>query len=141
LKDATSIVLLPQRAAAIVTGVLGFVGLLLAAVGVYGTTAYSLQRRTRELGIRLALGAQRSTVLGMIVREGVALGVIAIVLGLLLAGAATRLMKGFLFNVSPNDGATLVGMSVVFLLVILVASYLPARRAAISDPLAALRTD
>ena len=141
LKEVTSIVLLPQRAAAIVTGVLGFVGLLLATVGLYGTMAYSVQRRTRELGIRLALGAQRSSVLGMIVREGVALGAIAIVLGLLLAAASTRLMKGFLFNVSPIDGATLIGMSVVFLLVILVASYLPARRAAIADPLTALRTD
>jgi ABC-type antimicrobial peptide transport system permease subunit len=134
-------VLLPQRAAAIVTGVLGFVGLLLAAVGLYGTMAYAVQRRTRELGIRLALGAQRSTVVGMIVREGVALGAIASVLGLLLAAASTRLMKGFLFNVSPIDTVTLLGMSVVFLLVILVASYLPARRAAISDPLTALRTD
>ena len=77
----------------------------------------------------------------MVVREGVALGAIAIVLGLFLAAAGTRLIEGFLFNVSPIDGATMIGMSIVFLLVILVASFLPARRAAISDPLAALRTD
>ena len=73
MSEATSIVLLPQRAAAIVTGALGLIGLVLATMGLYGTMAYSVQRRTREIGIRVALGAQRATVLSMVVREGMLL--------------------------------------------------------------------
>jgi predicted permease len=141
LKEATSIVLLPQRVAAMVTGVLGSVGLLLATVGLYGIMAHSVQRRAREMGIRLALGAQRSNVLGLVVREGMGLAGFAVVIGLFLAATAARLIEGFLFNVSPLDGATFAGMSLLFLLVAFVASYLPARRAAISDPLSAIRAD
>jgi predicted permease len=141
MKEATSIVLLPQRVAALVTGVLGAVGLLLAAVGLYGMMTYSVQRRRREMGIRFALGAQRSTVLGMVAREGVTLAILAIVIGVLLAAAAAQAIRGFLFDVSPFDGATFAGMSLVFLAIALVASYLPARRAAVSDPIAALRAD
>jgi predicted permease len=141
LQQATAIVLLPQRVAAVVTGVLGAVGLLLATVGLYGILAYSASRRTREIGIRVALGARRSTVLGMMVREGMQLSGLGILLGLLLAAAVTRLMAGWLFNVSPLDGLTFAGMSLIFIAVALVASYLPARRAAASDPLAALRAE
>jgi predicted permease len=141
LKDATSIVLLPQRVAAVVTAVLGAVGLLLASVGLYGIMANSVQRRTREMGIRLALGAPRSKVLGMVVREGLSLAVLAIVMGLVLATAAAQVLQGFLFDVSPFDGPTFAGMSLLFLSVSFVAAYLPAHRAAISDPLAALRAE
>lgn len=138
---ATAIVLLPQRAAAIVTGALGGVGLLLAAVGLYGIMAFSAGRRTREIGIRVALGARRANVLGLMIRDGMRLAVVGIVIGLVLAAAATRLMAGWLFNVSPLDRTTFVGMAAIFLAVAFVASYLPARRAAASDPLAALRAD
>jgi predicted permease len=138
---ATSIVLLPQRVAAMVTGVLGAVGLLLATIGLYGIMAYSANRRTREIGIRVALGAQRSNVLRLMVIEGMRLAIIGIVIGLLLAGAVTPLMKSFLFTVNPLDVRTFAGMSLLFLAVALVASYLPARRAAASDPLAVLRAD
>jgi predicted permease len=141
LRQENSIVLLPQRVAAMVTGALGVVGLLLATVGLYGIIAYSVGRRTREIGVRVALGARRSDVLRMIVREGMLLAGIGVVIGLVLATAVTRLIAGFLFSVSPMDGVTFAAMSLLFVAVALVASYLPARRAAASDPVAALRSD
>jgi predicted permease len=141
LERETSIVLFPQRIAAIVTGVLGGVGLLLAAVGLYGIIAYSVGRRTREIGVRVALGAQRRDVLGMVIREGMRLAGTGVIAGIILAAGATRLIAGFLFDVSPVDGMTFAGMSVLFIAVALMASYLPARRAAATDPLTALRSD
>jgi len=141
LQQATSIVLLPQRAGAIVTAVLGAVGLLLAAAGLYGIMAFTAGRRAREIGIRLALGAARADVLRMMIGEGVRLGAIGIGLGLALAAATTRLMQGWLFGVSPLDVPTFAGMAAVFAAVALVASYLPARRAADADPMVALRSE
>jgi predicted permease len=141
LRDANSIVLLPQRVAAIVTGALGVVGLLLASVGLYGIIAYSVSRRTREIGIRLALGARSSGVVGMIVREGMRLAGIGVIVGLVLAAGGTRLISGFLFSVSPLDAMTFAGMSLLFVVVALVASYLPARRAAAADPMVILRAE
>jgi ABC-type antimicrobial peptide transport system permease subunit len=87
----------------------------------------------------VALGAQRADVLGMVLREGMRLAGTGVVVGVLLAAAATRLIAGFLFNVSPLDGLTFVGMSGLFVVVALVASYVPAKRAAETDPLTALR--
>jgi predicted permease len=130
LEQATAIVLLPQRAAAIVTGALGGVGLALAAVGLYGLMAFSAAWRTREIGIRVALGAARSQVLGMMIRDGMRLAAIGIAMGLLLSVAATRLIAGWLFDVSPLDSSTFAGMALLFAAVAFVASYLPARRAA-----------
>jgi predicted permease len=141
LREETSIVLFPQRIAAIVTGVLGAVGLLLAAVGLYGIIAYSVGRRTREIGLRVALGAQRWDVLRMIIREGMWLAGVGVAVGIALAAAATRLIAGFLFDVSPIDAVTFVGMSALFVAVAFLASYLPARRAASTDPLTALRSE
>ena len=141
LRHETSIVLFPQRIAATVTGVLGAVGLLLAAVGLYGLIAFTVNRRTREIGVRVALGAQRGDVLGMVVREGMQLAGTGVVVGVLLAAAATRLIAGFLFDVSPLDALTFAGMSALFVAVALLASYLPARRAAATDPLTALRAE
>jgi putative ABC transport system permease protein len=141
MTEATSIVLLPQRAAALVTGALGAVGLVLAAVGLYGLMAFSAGRRTREIGIRVALGAARSQVLGLMVRDGMRLAALGIVIGLALSIAATRLIARWLFNVNPLDAATFVAMSALFIAVALLASYLPARRAAGQDPLLALRED
>jgi predicted permease len=141
LRSATAIVLLPQRVAAIVTGMLGTVGLILASVGLYGVMAYAANRRTREIGIRVALGARRGDVLGMMMQEGVRLASLGIVLGLVLAAAVTPLTSQFLFNVSPLDAGAYAGMATIFLTVALAASYVPARRAAGSDPLTALRSD
>jgi putative ABC transport system permease protein len=98
-------------------------------------------RRTREIGVRVALGAQPRDVLGMVVREGMRLAGTGVVAGIVLAAGATRLIAGLLFSVSPVDGMTFAGMSVLFIAVALLASYLPARRAAATDPLTALRSD
>ena len=133
--------LLPQRVAAVVTGALGAIGLLMATVGLYGVISQSVSRRGREIGIRVALGAQYADVLGMVVREGMKLGTLGVVIGVLLATAATRLMASFLFAVSPLDAMTFAAASLLFLGVAFVASYLPARRAAISDPMVAIRAD
>jgi predicted permease len=141
LQRATGIVLLPQHTAAIVTGALGAFGLLLAAVGLYGIMAFSASRRTREIGIRMALGARRSTVLAMMIRDGLRLAAIGTSVGLVLSAAATRLIAGWLFDISPLDAAAFIGMSAVLIVVSLVATYLPARRAAASDPLKALRAE
>jgi len=141
LRQETSLALLPQRVAAMVTGVLGGVGLLLATVGLYGMIAWSVGRRTREIGVRVALGAARGDVLRMIVREGMHLTVVGVVVGLILAAGATRVLARFLFDVSPVDAVTFGGMSLLFVGVALVASYLPARRAAASDPMVALRSE
>jgi predicted permease len=139
LERETSIVLLPQRVAASVTGVLGALGLMLAAVGLYGVMAYSASRRSREIGIRVALGAHRSDVLRIMLRQGLRLAGMGVIIGLVLAGAATRIMAGLLFGVSPLDAITFAAMSAVFIGVALVATYVPARRAAAADPMVVLR--
>ncbi len=141
LRDAEAIVLLPQRIAAIVTGALGAVGLLMATVGLYGVIAYSVGRRTREIGLRVALGADRRAVLALVLREGMRLAAVGVAIGLLLAAGASRLLAGLLFDVSALDLPTFVVMSALFVGVSLLASYLPARRAAGADPMAALRVD
>jgi predicted permease len=141
LQEENAIVLIPQRVAAIVTGALGAVGLLLAAVGLYGIVAYSTSRRTREIGIRLALGARSAEVQRMIVREGMRLTIVGLAIGLLSAAAATRLLSRFLFGVSPLDAATFVLMSLTFGAVALLASYLPARSAAKANPMIVLREE
>ena len=139
LVDAMSLGLMPQRVAALVTGVLGVVGLLLATVGLYGIIAYSVSQRTKEIGVRLALGARGVDVLAMIVRQGMRLTAVGVAIGLVLAAAATRLIAGFLFGVSSLDAITFIGMATVFAAVALVATWLPARRAAGANPMTALR--
>jgi predicted permease len=139
LRRENTIVLIPQRVAAIVTAVLGAVGLLLATVGLYGVIAYSASRRSREIGIRLALGARPTEVLRMIVGEGMRLTVTGVAIGLVLAAGVTRLLVKFLFGISPLDGATFVAMSLLFVGIAALASYLPARRAAGLDPMVVLR--
>jgi predicted permease len=141
LEREASIVLLPQRVAATVTGLFGATGLLLASVGLYGVLAYSVSRRTREIGVRLALGATRRDVLVSVVGDGMRLAAAGIALGLLLAAVCTRFIASFLFSVSPLDAATLAATSAVLVAVALLACYFPARRAADCDPLIALKTE
>ena len=130
LGELTGIVVLPQRAGAIVTGTLGAAGLLLAAIGLYGLLAFNAGRRTREVGIRVALGATRSSVLQMFLADGLVLAATGIIVGLGLAALATRTLAPYLFSVSPFDPLTFVVMSAAFLVVAAVASFIPARRAA-----------
>jgi ABC-type antimicrobial peptide transport system permease subunit len=125
------------------TMLLGFalVGLALAVVGVYGVLAHISRNRTREMGIRVALGAQASQVRWLVVRHGLALAISGLALGLLVASFATRLMTKLLFNVAPNDPLTLIGVSLLLAATSILAALLPARRAARVDPAIALRAD
>ena len=115
------------------------VALLLAAIGVYGMLSYSVQQRSQEIGIRLALGAQNGDVLGMIVRQGMILAGLGVALGLAGALLFARLMTALLFGVKPNDPATFASVAVVLALTALAACWIPARRATRVDPLVALR--
>ena len=125
----------------ILLGIAGGVALILGLVGVYGVISYAVSQRSRELGMRMALGAQTGQVLGMVVRQGMVLAGTGIVLGLGLAFGVTRLMSAVLFGVNPADPLTFGTVAVGLFLVALLGSYLPARRAAQVDPLEALRAD
>ena len=115
--------------------------LVLSAIGLYGVIAYGVAQRTRELGMRIALGALQRDVLGMVVRQGMRLSVIGIVIGFAGAAAATRAMQSMLFEVSPLDPVTFAGVGLLIMGVSLLASWLPARRAAKVDPITALRAE
>jgi ABC-type antimicrobial peptide transport system permease subunit len=115
--------------------------LLLAAVGIYGVIAFGVVQRTRELGIRMALGAGASNLLHMVVSQGMRPVLAGVGLGLAGALAGTRLLRGLLFGVAPTDPTTFLVVTAFLLAVALLASYLPARRAARSDPMIALRNE
>ena len=117
---------------------LAALALIIATVGIYGVISYAVSQRTHEIGIRMALGAQAKDVMGMVVWRGMSLALIGVALGLAAAFALTRVMKSLLFNVSPTDPATFALISLMFLVVALTASYIPARRATKLDPLQAL---
>lgn len=118
--------------------VFGCAALLLAALGIYGVMAYSVAQRTQEIGIRMALGAQRSDVLRLVVRQGMTLAAIGVVAGLAGAFSLTRIMASLLFNVRPDDPTTYLAISFLLIVVAFLACYLPARRAARLNPIVAL---
>jgi putative ABC transport system permease protein len=122
-------------------GAFALIALVLAAVGVYGVISYTVSQRTQELGVRVALGAQRRDVLRLIVGHGALLGAIGVAIGLVGAPAVTRFLRTMLFGVSPFDPASFVGVSVLLTGIVLLASYIPARRAMRVDPVEALRYD
>ena len=120
---------------------LAVIALVLALGGVYGVMAYSVSQRTRELGIRMSLGAQRGNVLAMVVRQGAGLALVGIIIGTGLAMATTRGLSRFLFGVSPFDPVTFSVVGLLLLMAGLVATYFPARRATKVDPVVALKVD
>jgi predicted permease len=133
--------LLPQRVAAIVTGILGGAGLLLTAIGLYGLVAYGVSLRLKEIGIRLALGARAADVVRLVVGHGLCLTAAGAAIGLTAASLTTRLIGRYLLNVSAFDVRVFAGAAGVLTVVTLCAAYLPARRARSADPLTVLRCE
>lgn len=125
----------------VMLGLAGAMALLLGAVGIYGVISYSVTQRTREIGIRIALGAQRESIVGMFVRNGLMLTGIGLAAGLVAAFAAMRLMRALLFGVSPYDPITYIAIALGILMTAWVACWLPSRRAAAVDPMNALRSE
>jgi len=125
----------------IMLGVAGAMALLLGVVGIYGVIAYSVSQRTREIGVRMALGAQRPTVTKMFVRQGLLLTGFGVAAGLVAAVLVMRLMSSLLFKVNPTDPITYAAVSVGLVVTAWLASYVPSRRAATVDPVEALRAE
>ena len=141
LGDSVDAALARERLVAMLSAFFGALAVSLAVIGLYGVTAYTATQRRTEMAIRMALGAQRSEVIGLVVRRGLALTAIGIVAGLAIAAAVTRYVEGLLFGVAPVDPTIFLGVSVIFVLVAGLASYMPARRASNVDPMVALRAE
>jgi predicted permease len=133
--------LAPRRLSMILLAVFAGLALLLACVGIYGVVSYLVGQRTHEIGVRIALGAQRSDVMRLVLREGAKMALVGIVAGLAAAYGLTRLMANQLFGVTPHDPSTYLAVAVLLMLVALIACYVPARRAMRLDPVAALRCE
>lgn len=133
--------LIPQRLAGLVAGILGIVGLLLVAIGLAGVVAYAVSRRTREIGIRVAVGASPAGVVRLMMRHGVRLAAIGLPIGLVAALAAAQLMRPFLLGVSPADPLTSAGAVGLMLAIVATACVVPAWRATRVDPVVALRSE
>jgi len=129
----------PQRFNTVLLGSFAAIALLLAAIGIAGVLATSVSRRTQEIGVRLALGAQRGDLLRMVVRQGMVLAMSGLLMGLAAALLLTRWLSSMLFQVTPRDPVTFGGVALILVSVALLACYIPARRATRVDPIVALR--
>jgi ABC-type antimicrobial peptide transport system permease subunit len=129
----------PWRIGSFIFTLFGALGALLAAVGLYGVVSFVVAQRTRELGVRIALGAQTKDVLGLVLRQGMRLVVVGLVVGAIAAVLATRLFASLMFGVSTLDPVVYIGMAAALVVVALLATYLPALRATRVDPVEALR--
>jgi putative ABC transport system permease protein len=141
LEQLVSNAIARPRLYAVLLGIFAAVAVLLAAIGIYGVMSYAVTRRTREIGIRVALGARRSAVMALILRQSLVLTAVGIALGAGGAVALTRSLEQMLFGIKPLDGATYIAVSVLYTAVAAIAAYVPARRATLVDPLIALRDD
>ena len=139
LGTTLSRMLAPERFVMILLSVFACIALALATVGVYGLLQYSTARQTHDIGIRMALGARKGDILRMIMRHGLRLTLVGVVVGVAGAVALTRVLSSLLYDVTPTDPLTLVVVSCVLVAMALLASYVPARRAAKVDPMVALR--
>jgi putative ABC transport system permease protein len=139
MSDIVSQAVARQRFSMLLLGLFAGLALLLAAVGIYGVMSYSVVQRTREIGIRMALGAQKRDVLGMTLRHGLQLVAIGVVIGIAGAVGLTRLMASLLFGVSATDPGTFAAITIILAVVALLASYIPAMRSMKVDPVIALR--
>jgi putative ABC transport system permease protein len=141
MEDALARVIAPRELNTAIFGIFAFVALSLAVVGVYGVVSYSVARRSQEIGVRVAMGAQRWEVLVLVLRQGLRLVLIGIAAGIVGAFLLTRWMSNLLFEVHPADPLTLTAMALLLLAVSFAACYLPARRAFRLDPLVVLREE
>jgi ABC-type antimicrobial peptide transport system permease subunit len=131
--------LLQERMIAKLSGFFGVLALVLACVGLYGLLSYEVSRRTREIGIRMALGAQRRGVLKLVVGQGIVLAIIGAMVGIGMTLGVTRYLKSMLYDIHANDPATIAAVAILLTLVAVAACYVPARRAMRVDPMVALR--
>ena len=141
MTDVVADTIAPRKFNTLLFVLFAVIATVLAALGIYGVIAYTVAERTHEVGIRMALGAQKSDVLGLIVKTGVMLTLIGVAMGLAIALALTHLMTTLLFGITPNDATTFAAVSAFLILVALLACYVPARRATKVDPLVALRNE
>jgi putative ABC transport system permease protein len=139
MTDVVADTIAPRKFNMLLFVLFAVIATVLAALGIYGVIAYTVAERTHEVGIRMALGAQKSDVLGLIIKTGVMLTLIGVAMGLAIALALTHLMTTLLFGITPNDATTFAAVSAFLILIALIACYVPARRATKVDPLVALR--
>ncbi|MBO0800338.1 MAG: FtsX-like permease family protein, partial [Blastocatellia bacterium] len=130
-----------ERAFAKLTTFFGLLALLLASIGLYGVMSNSVARRTREIGIRMALGARPGVVLRMVLQNGMMMVAIGAIAGVIMAYNITKIVASMLYGVAPNDPLTFAGAATLLLAVALLACYFPARRAAMTDPMITLRDE
>jgi putative ABC transport system permease protein len=139
MQDMLARSVLRRKFAMLLLSIFAGLAMLLAAIGLYGVMSYTVSQRTHEIGIRMALGAQKEDVLKLVVGQGMRLAVLGVVVGMVVSMALTRLMSSLLFGVSPRDPLTFTVVAALLAGVALFANYIPARRAAKVDPMVALR--
>jgi putative ABC transport system permease protein len=130
-----------SRFTTVLLGLFAVLGMILTIIGVYGVVSYQVAQRTHELGVRVALGASAADVLWLVLRDGITIGLLGVGLGLAGALAAREILAGMLYNVSASDPWTLGCGSIILLVVVLIATAIPARRAMRVDPVLALRSE